>query len=54
MTQLNPIKDSAANNIGKEDPTNKEVKKVDSTLLEVEDKDLDKEYLDTRLSLIHI
>lgn len=54
MTQLNPIKDSAANNIGKEDPTNKEVKKVDSTLLEVEDKDLDKEYLDTRYVTISL
>lgn len=54
MTQLNPIKDSAANNIGKEAPTNKEVKKVDSTLLEVEDKDLDKEYLDTRYVTISL
>lgn len=54
MTQLNPIKDSAANNIGKEDPTNKEVKKVDFTLLEVEDKDLDKEYLDTRYVTISL
>lgn len=54
MTQLNPIKDSAANNIGKEGPTNKEVKKVDSTLLEVEDKDLDKEYLDTRYVTISL
>lgn len=54
MTQLNPIKDSAANNIGKEDPTNKEVKKVDSTLLEVEDKDLDKEYLDIRYVTISL
>ena len=54
MTQLNPIKDSAANNIGKEIPTNKEVKKVDSTLLEVEDKDLDKEYLDTRYVTISL
>ena len=54
MTQLNPIKDSAANNVGKEAPTNKEVKKVDSTLLEVEDKDLDKEYLDTRYVTISL
>lgn len=54
MTQLNPIKDSATNNIGKEGPTNKEVKKVDSTLLEVEDKDLDKEYLDTRYVTISL
>lgn len=54
MTQLNPIKDSAANNIGKEAPTNKEVKKVDSTLLEVEDKDLDKEYLDERYVTISL
>lgn len=54
MTQLNPIKDSAANNIGNEVPTNKEVKKVDSTLLEVEDKDLDKEYLDTRYVTISL
>lgn len=54
MTQLNPIKDSAANNIGKEVPTNKEVKKVDSTLLEVEDKDLDKEYLDERYITISL
>lgn len=54
MTQLNPIKDSAANNIGKEIPTDKEVKKVDSTLLEVEDKDLDKEYLDTRYVTISL
>lgn len=54
MTQLNPIKDSAANNIGKEVPTNKEVKKVDSTLLEVEDKDLDKEYLDIRYVTISL
>lgn len=54
MTQLNPIKDSAANNIGKEAPTDKEVKKVDSTLLEVEDKDLDKEYLDTRYVTISL
>lgn len=54
MTQFNPIKDSAANNIGKEVPTNKEVKKVDSTLLEVEDKDLDKEYLDTRYVTISL
>lgn len=54
MTQLNPIKDSAANNIGKEIPTNKDVKKVDSTLLEVEDKDLDKEYLDTRYVTISL
>ena len=54
MTQLNPIKDSAANNIGKEAPTNKDVKKVDSTLLEVEDKDLDKEYLDTRYVTISL
>ena len=54
MTQLNPIKDSAANNIGKEAPANKEVKQVDSTLLEVEDKDLDKEYLDTRYVTISL
>lgn len=54
MTQLNPIKDSAANNIGKEVPANKEVKQVDSTLLEVEDKDLDKEYLDTRYVTISL
>lgn len=54
MTQLNPIKDSAANNIGKEAPTNKEVKKVDSTLLEVEDKDLNKEYLDERYVTISL
>lgn len=54
MTQLNPIKDSAANNIGKEVPTDKEVKKVDSTLLEVEDKDLDKEYLDERYVTISL
>lgn len=54
MTQLNLIKDSAANNIGKEIPTDKEVKKVDSTLLEVEDKDLDKEYLDTRYVTISL
>lgn len=54
MTQLNPIKDSAANNIGKDVSTNKEVKKVDSTLLEVEDKDLDKEYLDIRYVTISL
>ena len=54
MTQLNPIKDSAANNIGKEVPANKEVKQVDSTLLEVEDEDLDKEYLDTRYVTISL
>lgn len=54
MTQLNPIKDSAANNIGKEVPANKEVKQVDSTLLEVEDKDLDKEYLDERYVTISL
>ncbi len=54
MTQLNPIKDSAANNVGKEFPTNKEVKQVDSTLLDVEDEDLDKEYLDTRYVTISL
>lgn len=54
MTQLNLVKDSAANNIGKEVLTNKDVKKVDSTLLEVEDKDLDKEYLDTRYVTISL